>query len=59
MVATAIVAWPAAPLWLLVHGKDVTIGKGTQITAYVVGDMPLDAAKFVLPAARTVAASGQ
>lgn len=50
MVATAIVFFPAAPLFLFVHGKDVVIPQGTEITAFVQGDMKLDMAKFV-PAA--------
>lgn len=29
------------------HGKDLTIPKGTEITAYVNGDMPLEMSKFV------------
>jgi len=39
------------------HGKDTTIPKGTEITAYVNGNTPLDPAKFapVAPAASTVA----
>jgi hypothetical protein len=56
IVATAIVFFPAAPLFLLMHGKDITIPKGTDITAYINGDVPLDAAKFV-PAADTIAVS--
>src|SRR5882762_705566 len=35
IVATSIVFFPAAPLFLLVHGKDITIPKGTEITAYI------------------------
>jgi hypothetical protein len=46
MVATSIVFFPAAPLFLLVHGKDITIPKGTEITAYINGDIPLDPKKF-------------
>jgi hypothetical protein len=46
MVATAIVFFPAAPLFLFIHGKDITIPKGTQVTAFVEGDMKLDMAKF-------------
>ncbi len=46
IVATSIVFFPAAPLFLLVHGKDITIPKGTEITAYTNGDIPLDAKKF-------------
>jgi len=32
------------------HGKDISIPKGTEITAYVNGDMKLDIAKFQPPA---------
>src|SRR6266436_10392085 len=46
MVATSLVVWPAAPLFLLMHGKDITIPAGTEITAYVNGDMKLELAKF-------------
>ncbi len=38
IVATSIVFFPAAPLFLFVHGKDITIPSGTEITAYVNGD---------------------
>ncbi len=46
MVGTAIVFFPAAPLFLFMHGKDITIPQGTEITAFVEGDMHLDMAKF-------------
>jgi hypothetical protein len=46
MVVTSLVVWPAAPLFLLMHGKDVTIPKGTNISAFVQGDITLDEAKF-------------
>jgi hypothetical protein len=46
MVATSIVFFPAAPLFLFMKGKDITIPKGTEITAYVNGDIILDSAKF-------------
>jgi hypothetical protein len=46
MVATAIVFFPAAPFFLFMHGKDISIPKGTEITAYVNGDVNLDIAKF-------------
>jgi len=46
MIGTAIVFFPAAPLFLFMHGKDITIPKGTEITAYVNGDIPLDPARF-------------
>ena len=38
IVATSIIFFPAAPLFLFVHGKDITIPQGTEITAYVDGD---------------------
>src|ERR1035441_8720818 len=58
MVATAIVFFPAAPLFLFIHGKDVVIPQGTEVTAFVQGDMKLDMAKFapVPPAAAMAAA---
>ena len=46
MVATSIVFFPAAPLFLFMHGKDITIPQGTEITAFVEGDMHLDMMKF-------------
>jgi hypothetical protein len=46
MVATSIVFFPAAPLFLFIHGKDITIPQGTEITAFVQGDMHLDMARF-------------
>jgi len=49
MVATAIVFFPAAPLFLFMHGKDITIPKGTEITAYIEGNAPLDIARFAPP----------
>lgn len=41
VVVTSLVFWPAAPLFLLAHGKDITIPKGTEITAYTNGDFRL------------------
>src|SRR5712672_3979613 len=55
MIGTAIVFFPAAPLFLFMHGKDITIPKGTEITAYVNGDIPLDPARFQLQAAKPAA----
>jgi len=46
MVATSLVFFPAAPFFLFMHGKDISIPKGTEVTAYVNGDMKLDVAKF-------------
>jgi len=52
MVATSIVFFPAAPLFLFMHGKDITIPKGTEVTAYVAADTPLDPSKFSKQSAR-------
>jgi hypothetical protein len=46
MVATGILFFPAAPFFLFMHGKDITIPKGTEVSAYVAADTPLDPAKF-------------
>ncbi len=56
IVATSIVFFPAAPLFLFMHGKDITIPKGTEITAFVSGDVPLDLAKFAPAGSPVVAA---
>jgi hypothetical protein len=47
MVATGIIFFPAAPLFLFMHGKDINIPKGTEITAYISGNIPLDKVKFL------------
>ena len=39
MIGTAIVFLPIAPVWLLMHGKEAKIPEGTQITAYVNGEV--------------------
>jgi hypothetical protein len=59
MVATSLVFFPAAPFFLFMHGKDISIPKGTEITAYVNGDLKMDIAKFqpVAPANTAVAAN--
>jgi hypothetical protein len=61
MVATSLVVWPAAPVFLLMHGKDVTIAKGTEVTAYISGEVKLDLAKFqpvpLVPAAAPIPAA--
>lgn len=49
IVATSIVFFPAAPLFLFIHGKDITIPQGTEITAFVDGDMHLNMASFAAP----------
>jgi len=46
MVATGILFFPAAPLFLFMHGKDISIPKGSEVTAYVNGDTALEEARF-------------
>lgn len=46
MLATSIVFWPAAPLFLFMHGKDITIPKGHEVIVYVNADFQIDAGKF-------------
>lgn len=54
MVATSLVVWPAAPFFLMMHGKDVTIPKGTEIGAYVQGEAaPAPVVRAVAPQAAT------
>lgn len=46
IVASSILFFPAAPFFLLMKGKDITIPKGTEITAYINGEITLDRSKF-------------
>ena len=46
MVATGILFFPAAPLFLFIHGKDITLPKGLETTAFVDGDMKLNLSVF-------------
>ena len=46
MAATAIFTLGGSALFLLVHGKDTTIPKGTQLTAFVQGNDILDESRF-------------
>jgi hypothetical protein len=57
IVATSIVFFPAAPLFLFIHGKDITIPQGTEVTAFVEGDMHLNMANFGVAPPEPAAAS--
>jgi hypothetical protein len=48
IVATSLVVWPAAPFFLFMHGKDSTIPKDTEITAYVNGEIKLDRQRLLV-----------
>lgn len=45
MVATSIVVWPAAPFFLFMHGKDITIPAGQAVTVYTAEDYDITKAK--------------
>jgi hypothetical protein len=47
MVGTAIVFWPAAPFFLFMKGKDITVPKGHEVTVYVNGDQQIDVARLM------------
>jgi hypothetical protein len=44
IVATSILFFPAAPLFLFIHGKDITLAKGLETTSFVDGDMTVNLA---------------
>lgn len=46
IVATGVLFFPAAPLFLLRHGKEIAIPQGSLITAYVEGNTHINLDKF-------------
>lgn len=46
IVATGLLFFPAAPFFLFMHGKDITVPKGAEVTAYINGDVRLEAKNF-------------
>lgn len=46
IVVTGLILWPAAPFFLFMHGKDITIPKGTEVPTFINGNVALDMAKF-------------
>jgi PEGA domain len=46
IVATGLLFWPVAPLFLFMHGKDITIPKGTEVPTFINGNFALEMAKF-------------
>jgi hypothetical protein len=49
IVATGLLFWPAAPFFLFMHGKDITIPKGAEVPTFVNGNFQLDLSKFQPP----------
>jgi len=60
IVATGLIFFPAAPLFLFMHGKDITIPKGTEVPTFVSGNFQLELAKFhqPMPGAQQATSSG-
>jgi hypothetical protein len=56
IVASGVLFFPVAPLFLFVHGKDISIPKGTEVPTFINGNFALDMAKFK-PATPVQAAS--
>jgi hypothetical protein len=46
IVASGVLFFPVAPLFLFVHGKDISIPKGTEVPTFINGNFELDMAKF-------------
>jgi hypothetical protein len=46
MTVAAAFFFPAAPFFLLKKGKEMTIPKGTLMTSFIDGDIPLDRKRF-------------
>jgi hypothetical protein len=46
IVATGLLFFPAAPFFLFMHGKDISVPKGTEVPTFVSGNFLLDLAKF-------------
>lgn len=53
IVATGLLIWPAAPFFLFMHGKDITIPKGTEVPTFINGNFPLGLTKFQSPESAT------
>lgn len=46
IVVTGLIFWPAAPFFLFMHGKDITIPKDTEVPTFINGNFSLELAKF-------------
>jgi hypothetical protein len=55
IVAAGLIFLPAAPIFLLMHGKDISIPKDTEVPTFVDGDFQLDLSKFQQAAPTTQA----
>jgi hypothetical protein len=46
IVATGLLFWPAAPFFLFMHGKDISIPKGTEVPTFINGNFALEMSRF-------------
>jgi PDZ domain/PEGA domain len=46
IVATGLIFWPAAPFFLFMHGKDISIPKGAEVPTFINGNVRLDPGLF-------------
>jgi hypothetical protein len=46
IIASGLLFFPIAPLFLFMKGKDITIPKGTEVPTFINGNFQLDLAKF-------------
>jgi PEGA domain-containing protein len=46
IVVTGLIIWPAAPFFLFMHGKEITIPKDTEVPTFVNGNFQLDLSRF-------------
>ena len=56
IVATGLIFFPAAPFFLFMHGKNISIPRGTEVPTFVNGNFELDLSKF-RPATETAQSS--
>ena len=49
MVLAGLIYLPAAPALLMTHGHECTVLKGSEVTAHIEGDLPLQSASLVRP----------
>ncbi len=54
IVASGILFFPAAPLFLFIHGKDLTLPKGLETTAFIEGDTKLNVAALTAAGASSI-----
>jgi hypothetical protein len=57
IVVTGLLLWPAAPFFLFMHGKDISIPKETELPTFVNGNFSLDLSKFQASAAPAASAT--